>query len=186
MSKLKWSRRLRLKTYVHLYFLIILWSYGDIYCIHVHIARCCWLTENVLWCCCADLRQGARCIKWWRVMTKTLCTHKEEICTCILFVRFKKLYVRLVLFHKSQSLWNWVHMHEPFHLPQSAINGCRNALKHLFVYWYLCPLCNLLDLSMRRMAKELSLWSSSTAPEQLSLHTAVAIYNTNITNSSRL
>lgn len=41
-------------------------------------------------------------------------THtKAEICRRTLFVRFIKTYIHLFLFKKSQSLRNWLQMHEP-------------------------------------------------------------------------
>ncbi len=82
------------------------------------------------------------------------------------------------------------HAQASFPRPQFAINGCRNGLTHLLAYQGLC-LFRHSDLSMKRTARKkrnftewVSSASSPTAPEQLSLCTAVATYRIRTTNSS--
>ncbi len=117
-----------------------------------------------------------------RFTTKTLVRTKTEIYISILYVRFIKLHVCLVLFCKSQSLWNWV----------LCINEYRNASNHLFAFRYLCLLHHSLDLSMRRTAKKCNITDCVTSrrfasrTQQLPLRMAVAICSACTINSSHV
>lgn len=142
-------------------------------------------------------KPGGRCIK---LKTKTVCTHKD----------------RNMHTHSFDQIYKTVHMpgsvslisiieelgtraRAAFPFPQWAINGCRCALNHFFVYWDLCRFHHSLDLSVWRMTgvmqrRSAVLWlcgirevlqqhqNSRHYPWPLSM--AVAIYGVHTTNSS--
>lgn len=84
---------------------------------------------------------GVRCIKQLKLCVRT----KAEMYICILFIRFIELCVRLVVCFLSISVTvaQGAPARASFMYPQFSINGCRNTLKHLFAYWYLCLLSHI-------------------------------------------